>query len=502
MYQLNRQASIRSARIIIFIIPCIVFLALAARYTAFTGHLRIEYDFSSQSSSVSAWYPAGRAFDRVKNLRTGEAFQSIVGEPVYMDVQVPRSFDSVDVTMEYKNEEQPLIELGLITSTDPWNVRTAPLESRIISEALDEWDAVTDDSGVTLLQRAPTYSTVEEFTQNPPSDKGIATYRTSLIIPYLDPRYTPTATSTTIERILRGPHEFVTYIQNEELRITFDLIDINRGFNDDTVTLQLFNTSEQLHQEVLPDDGILDPSGIASASRSLSLRIPDLPEGAYTIKLITSDDTLVTRITTDQEKFVVKNKLFVVNNTEYASSIPNIDTSATTLTTNADKLSIKTDHLTGLQIVMIDDEPFAIEKLYNLFTWVSQQQGTSTVRKLTLPANDLFIQGAGFYAFAKDQFFDPDYRAEQLDETTQIDQLDYILFRDYQLPTTLSNRNTEQTSHLTLDGVVGDRKKLTFLLSAPGIDRNHFMIHAQRMQFDFYRAPLTARLAEKIRLLF
>lgn len=497
-----QQDIIRIVKFLIFIIPCIVFLALAARYTAFTGHLRIEYNFSAQSPSVSAWYPAGRAVDRAKNLRTGEAFQPIVGEPVYMDVQVPRSFDSVDVTMEYKNEEQPLIELGLITSTEPWSVRTAPLESRIISEALDEWDAVTDESGVTLLQRAPTYSTVAEFTQNPPTDKGVATYRTSLIIPYHDPQYTPAPTTTTIERVLRGPHEFVTYIQNEELNITFDLVDINRGFNDDTVTLQLFNATEQLHQEVLPDDGVLDPSGTPSASRSLSLRIPDLPEGAYTIKLITTDDTLITRITTDQEKFVVKNKLFIVNNAEYASSIPNLDTSATTLSTNADKLSIKTDHLTGLQTVMIDDESFAIEKLYNLFTWVSQQQGISTVRTLTLPANDLFIQGTGLYAFTQDQFFDPDYRMEQLDETTQIDQLDFILFRDYKLPTTLSNRNTEQTSHLTLDGVVGDRKKLTFLLSAPGIDRNHFMIQAQRVQFDFYRAPLTARLAEKVRSLF
>lgn len=496
---MKKPEFISVAKAVIFSIPIVVFGVLLIRYTAFTGHIHLEYDFDRQSKTISQWTPAGRALDRVKNLETGESYQQIVGEPVYMDVKVPRSFDRVEATLEYKNGEQPLVELGVVTSTDPWNVRTSPVESKVIDQAIDEWEMMTQANGTVLLQRNADFDSVDAFIANPPRDKGIAIYRQPLVMPYTDATYTPTDKEITINRVLRGPHEFVTYIKNETLHIEFDLIDINREFNGDIVTLQLFNQTEQLHQEVLNDDGILDASGTTSAQKTLTLDLPDLPEGLYTIKLLATDDIIIPRVHTTQDRLVVKNRLFVINNEEYRSMLPTIATDPTTIYANLNKFAAKTDHLTGIQTLSIDSEPFEIEKTHDQWTWVAEDQTVApSLRTITMPKNDVYLVGNGYYAFSEDDFFDPDFFMESIDETTSLERLDYILMRDYTSPVALSNRRLKQTTVFSLDGVAGDRKHLQFLLSVPGIDRNRYTIQIHSISFDFYRDPLWVRLKQRI----
>ena len=151
-------------KITLFSIPLLIFFWLAWQYFSFSGNLSIEYDFQGESPFISEFRPRGRALDREKNLRTGEVYQKIVGDPVYMDVTVPRSFDSVDVTVEYNNPDQPFVELGIIANTNPWNVQLFPFESKVIDEAIATWHRIDDtERHLSLLQRNQQFDSVTSF---------------------------------------------------------------------------------------------------------------------------------------------------------------------------------------------------------------------------------------------------------------------------------------------------------------------------------------------------
>ena len=156
---------------IIFCVPLVIVAWLTVDYLSIFGNLSITYNFSGESARVKEFTPAGRALDREQNLRTGETYQRIVGEPVYMNVTVPRSYDDVSVTLDYQNDGQPYTEFGLVTSEEPLSVRLQSLDIGIINQAINEgWSQIESD-GVTLLQRQSEFESVADFVDQTPEDQ-------------------------------------------------------------------------------------------------------------------------------------------------------------------------------------------------------------------------------------------------------------------------------------------------------------------------------------------
>ncbi|MBI2410435.1 MAG: hypothetical protein HYV32_00870 [Candidatus Kerfeldbacteria bacterium] len=495
-----RVNTIKLAKGIIFFIPIVISVWMAVQYFAVSGNLSIGTNFSSASPFISEWYPQNRAGDREQNLRTGDTYQQLVGEPDYIDVAVPRSYDSVDVTVDYNNDEQPLIEFGLITNPEPWSVNLQAFESTVIDEALKTWDRI-DTDGVTLLQRTKQFNSLDEFRNAMPSDKGVGTYRYQLYPTFIDPTYTPSDASLDIDRYFRGAHEFVAYVKNETLHITFDFADMNREFNADPVKIEVYDKGQLIDEKLLSDDGDVTASGVNTAVRSLTVDIPNLAEGAYTLKVVVDNDMVTTHIHSDQEKFVAHNQVYIINNEEYRIPFPEMNLDGTTVATNATEFIAKTDHNTGVQTMTIDDEPLDINTVHEFASWQAENAtaNTNTVRTVVMPKNDLLFITHGYMAFTQDSFFDPDYLIQSVDEMSTLDQLDHIVFQDYHSPEVL-RRDKTQTVHLDLAGVAGDRKKLTFILSAPGLDRERYMIQINHIQFDFQREPLWQRLRQRFHL--
>ncbi|HLD22216.1 MAG TPA: hypothetical protein VJB65_04935, partial [Patescibacteria group bacterium] len=311
--------------------------------------------------------------------------------------------------------------------------------------------------------------------------------------------YEPQEGTLVIDRLLRGQHEFVTYIKNETLYAQFDLIDMNREFNDDIVSIEVYSGRTLIHTAFLSDDGINDARAQASVVRSLIVDIPNLPEGAYSLKVITSsDDVVISRIETFQHLFVAKGKLFLINNVEYQSILPHISTNSSTMYAQNMQFSARTDHPSGLQTIFVDDEELSLETVSQTMYWSPRTTDTSVLHTVTLPKNDVILYSNGYFAFAKEHFFDPDYLVERLSETTTLDALDYILYTNYQQAEE-GTRNRTQQIHIDLNQTTVDRKQLTFVLSAPGIDRRSATLMIQRVQFDFHREPLLKRLLQKFK---
>jgi hypothetical protein len=414
-----------------------------------------------------------------------------------MDVDVPRSFDAVDVTVEYDNPDHPFVEFGVVTSQEPWAVALYPMENRIIDEALLTWDRKERADGLIVLQRSPTYESVDAFVDHPPTDMAVGIYQYTLTPEYHDANYTPQEGQVVIDRLLRGRHTFITYIKDETLHAEFDLRDMNREFNDDTVTARVYHADELIVEQILADDGVTSATGALSEKRTLTIDLTGLPEAAYRIELIATDDIVIEQLRTAQHKFVVQNHLFVINNEEYRSAFPEINTDATTVSVSAEKLTVHSDHATGVQEITIGEEQLAIAKTSAPHIWVRPQESdVPAYRRLTTPKNDVIVDTKGFFAFTEDSFFDPNYGIEQMNETTTLDELDAILYRNYDSPI-VTHGTAVQTQHIALEGVSGDRKHLLFVLSAPGIDREHRMLTVRSVKFTFTRDPLWTRLKNR-----
>ncbi len=485
-------------QVCITIIPFIFFGWLAVQYFSFFGTLRISYDFSQESPYVQEFTPRGRALDREENLRTGESYQRVIGEPAYMKVAVPRSFDSVDVTIEYQNPDQPIVEFGVVTSTEPWNTQLQPFHSSVINEAVSEkWDLLESD-GVTLLQREKQFDSVDSFIESFPRDVGIGTYGYNLTRQYYDPEYVPKSGGVVVDRFLRGRHEFWTYAANENLRAEFDFVDINRSFDEDPILLQVYQGDMLVHEELLPDDGITEATGVSSETRTLSVDLPDVEGSLYRYVLSVNDDIVVTQIRTDQDRFIAKGSVYLVNNEEYAAQFPDLSVDETRLTMQATTVFARTDHPAGLQVPTVNGDPMHIDTVSRPYYWTVPEADQSEIAEVIVPKNDLYLQSNGYFAFSPESFFDPDYGIQKIDETVLLDELDYILYSDY-VPPEEGRLNLTQQTTIDLQGVFGDRKELTFVLSAPGIDRAGNELKIFSVDFEFHRAPLYQRIIDRLR---
>ncbi len=483
-------------KVVIFIAPVVVCVWLGVQYFSVFGTLSLYYDFHDESSFVSEWYPKGRANDRERNLRTGETYQEIVGDPVYVDLTVPRSYDTVDVTVEYSNPNQSLVEFGIVTSTEPWNIRLQPFESTLIDQAIAEWSAV-QDQGVTLLQRSSQYESVSDFVADIPTESRIGVYNYDLSVTYADPEYTASDQRVVIDRALRGSHEFVVYCASEDLSVEFDVVDINREFNQDIVNLSVERNGAVLFDAQLDDDGIDEASGEVSETRVIQAQLPDCQAGAYTVSLDTSDDILITQVRSEQERIVLHKHAYLANNVEYQQLLPELATSATDLLIQGLVFSAKTDHVTGLQDIQHGVETIAVDTVHTTEYWQVDDQDELKLQQMSIPANDLYLTTDGYIAFTKQQYFDPNYYVEYITEYSELEDLEYIMYADYSSPEQDQRSTKTQTVTIDLDGVAGDRKDLTVVLSSPGIDRNYYTMQIFSVDMLFSRAPLHQRLLNR-----
>lgn len=485
-------------RAIITAIPVVLLVYLFARYFAFTGTYIVRYDFHDKSPIVSDFGPRGRTLDREMNLESGESYQRIVGEPVYMDVDVPRSFDTVDIDVSYDNEDQPFIELGIVNSGTPWSVSLYPFENRVLDQAQKEWSRIDGPDGLVLLQRDATVGSVEDFLVNPPMDKQIGVYHYNFAVSYYDTEYTPTTAPLVIERQLRGSHTFLTYVKDETLHADLTFVDLNATEDVDMVTVDVYNLdNELLLQQTLADDGVIDDSNTVSSFQTLTLDLPGLTEGVYSIVVTGTNDTVVTRISTLQHQFVAKGHVSVMNSAASATILSGTDTAPTTLWYSANKVVARARNTESVQTISIDQDQLSLTKIQSPHVWVRSDTATAPFHTIVTPKNDVTLDGKGVFGFTEESYFNPNGPIVPMDDATQLEELDAILFTDYATPDGADEKGNAiktQSIALSLTGVQGDRKHLQFLVSAPGIAYNHATIRFHSVQFIFHREALLKRL--------
>lgn len=443
------------------------------QFFAVSGKLSLDYNVCDKPTLISLLTPSGRVLDAEKNQKTGDCYQRLTGEPVYFSAHVPRSFNEAEVTLTYKNPEQNIIELGL-EKTIAENYELQPLENKFIDDSL--WDKLTSDNLI-LLQKNNDYKSVKEFTNNIPINAKIATYHYTPHYNYKIDNYQPSENGLEINNTIRGKHVFYTYLKDEDLDFTFLYQDLNWSFPQENFIVRVYKDDTELTT-------VFEPS-IDTLEHEKRVQLTGLGEGLYKIVLDISDDIIIKKITTKQHLLVAKDKLFLVDNEAYG-----LQTKPATVYSNSDEFLFKTDHDSGLQDVAIEDDSLAVNKLGDFILYRPEEYDVGSFKEISVPNNDLLIQGYGYFSFAKETFFDPDYSIDAMRSEMDIEQYDYMIAENYMAPVVKAGWKTA-TAKFNLDGVIGDRKNLFFVISAPGLAEAKDDILIKDISITFKRDPIT-----------
>lgn len=469
---------VRVVSLVLWSIPVIFFGYLTIRYTALTG--TYEYIWTPQDRPDENIQPLGRASKPFQDVETGEVFQRITGDPVYLTLEVPRTFNAVTATVDLHNSGQPLVELGLQNSAE-WQFDLHPLDVPLLEDL--NWSRLEDEQGNVLFQRHQQFQSIQAFLDDIPVDQRIAQYFQDLRPDFVFDSYVQKP-ELHITSPLRGSHTFVGYVKQQPVSIDLSYVDLNRQFDVDTVTLSIVQDNQVIAQGVAEDDGSVVADGQVSVAQTLHLETETPIDGKFTIEIRSTDDLLLTSFETNFG-YLVSRSLYLAGNPEYRSAAPTFNTSSTTLVSNTTMLQAVTSHPVGLQTIQIGEEELPLLKVNSP---EHLDLPDDRLKSILVPHNDVVLNAGGWMAFTPDSFFDPDYLIERLTPTTDLEQIDFVYAAD--LP---QHTVTETARSVTFDltELPGDKKELNFILSAPGLDQRKAEITVSSIRFEFKRPPLT-----------
>jgi hypothetical protein len=220
--------------------------------------------------------------------------------------------------------------------------------------------------------------------------------------------------------------------------------------------------------------------------------------GVYRYKVVVDDDIVISHIETQQERFVVKNTVFPINNVTYSAQLPELSLTPTTLYTNASKLIGVTEHTTSFQTISIgQDDQLVMGQLHAPTLWHARTSA-DRLRAVTEPLGDVELSTTGYFSFTKDSWFDPDGLVQPIDEFTSLSTLDYVVVNTDYHPPTHTTTDLVQTVSIDLNETTIDRKHLQFVLSIPSIAEQNNQLQIKSVTFDFQRPPLWQRWVNSI----
>ncbi|MFA5106904.1 MAG: hypothetical protein WC497_01095 [Patescibacteria group bacterium] len=475
---MKRRPVIVIGKILILLVPVFLLGWVINVNVAPTGHVRIVQHVGQASRGAIELEPAARLSD----IDTGS--RQIIDQPVYFSMKMPRSFETAKVTLEYQNQDQPLVELGVHRTVGTYDYLLKPFDVGLLRNS--EWDFLSDNTQSLLLAQRKTamvtkYTSIQEFTKNIPRDSITAEYNIDYKKDYRLPDYQKLDTELNIATSLQGRHVFYAYIKDEPLNINVVYQDINKNVGPDRFHLNIYYGDTQRIQSVdRPDDGEEGATGGSSAEQSVAVNIPNLPEGIYRLEFDISDDLIIKKIHTTLHYLVVDQRIKVLENQ---------NKEPVRLFSRADKYTVLPLSSAGRQSVSIDSQDIALND--SGLPAVSQTTGDqkNNLHTIVLPQGNAMLTANGAFSFTPESCFYPASFLINLADVTDFSGIDYVLTKDFTPPTTNGDWLTGSQTFDLRKAYISDRTT-RFEISAPGLAQRGAVLNVRKITIDLYRQPM------------
>ncbi len=153
----------------------LVYLVVAVFYIDLdTDGVRImSHSVNNQHAMISGPEPELR-ISEIRSFANKPYWEMFI-DPIYLNLTLPRQYDTVDVVIKYKAEGVPFIQIGAQTSETGWNFAWNGIQN-LDFENID-WPCLRDEErNWWLCQRSQNYSSIENFLLGPPRYGRIVNY--------------------------------------------------------------------------------------------------------------------------------------------------------------------------------------------------------------------------------------------------------------------------------------------------------------------------------------
>lgn len=373
--------------------------------------------------------------------------------------------DIESITAHLKFKQGPKeIKLGL-RGSEKDKFFYKPIYQRFLQDC--NWGR-TEEIGNFLYQKVKKYDNIGQLISSPPDSVLIASYNIQpsilmqkILTSNLD---TNNAKSIDIKTGLRSTHTFYVRVDKAPFYFKLSKQDINAYAGEDKYLISISRDGQLIEEKSITDDGFVGTEKLKKDPQSVEFNLTNIEPGIYevTAKMEGKSDSVITQITTNQSKMVIKNNVFTLFNKPISLYTKTSPVNLTAVHGDA----IQTINLNDL--ISLDLKKAAEKYVFDLEKLVKDKKPTEFY-KLETPKTDVTFSNSGYFAFAPEQYFDPEViHATDLNTVASLDEIDYILTsipKAKQEGDWLVSEVTFDPKDIKLD----ENKKLYFSLEMPDL---------------------------------
>lgn len=393
----------------------------------------------------------------------GQIIQSAVN-PFTMDIKSGNQIESIVARLRFKTGPKE-IKLG-VRGNEKDDFTYQPFYQKLLQNCT--WNKIEEETKF-LYQKVKNYDSIGKLIDNPPDYRQIATYNINLSALMQKILSNGIDTKNTkpidIKTGLRGTHIFMIRVDKIPFVLKLTKQDFNRYVGEDKYIISINHNGQLIEEKTIPDDGFIGTESFKKEPQSAEVNLTTLKPGIYEINakyVGYGDDSVITNISSNQSKIVIKNNAFTFYNKPIS------------LYTKTSPLTLTSVHKESLQAVKLNDIiPLELTKerenhVFDLNKLVKDKK-SNEFYKLETPKTDVIFSNTGYFAFSPEQYFDPEIiYGTNLNTVASLDEIDYIL--------TSVPKATQEGDWLvsevifdTKDIKLDENKKLYFSLEMPDL---------------------------------
>ncbi len=451
----------------LFVLPWIaaasVFAWIAVQRFPPSGVFVASSPMDGASPWIHPFLPAERASSAGRQ-PDGWVGQRIIDDPVYFNALVPGPYETVDVTLEFRPLQQPLLEFGLVHDLAGKDLELRPLYFAGLQSG--EWRKGESGGKTGYVRKDKPLARLADA-----DPQGLALWNAS---------GTPIAVrdepgEEAVQPVsLRGSHDFY-FIPTDELRVTFKLQAANRTKGNDLAAFQVFCGEDEIDRQAFTASGSQDER--MGKQFEHTILVKSAKDCVYRVSFKASDDVFIRSIKTPSRRWVIGPRLVFGDTVGYATT-----TFAGMAWTNSRHLVAETFHQEGLQELTFGLLKPKIKKTHTLVR--ADRKDNERLVPLKAPQGDVRFIGDGYFALRPEAFFEP--KPRRLADGTDLDaeRIDAVL-TDYVKPESLGDGWYRKSFRFNLNPTLDS---LRFVLSSPGIMARSAGVDVRNIRLEFRRS--------------
>ncbi|MBI2984455.1 MAG: hypothetical protein HYY50_02425 [Candidatus Kerfeldbacteria bacterium] len=487
---------VRAIKILIVLAPVVLLAWLVNQRFVLTPTVTFSYRPGTKPGAVQP--------ETGKIIRSYRSAWRVDDDVVKVKVRIPRVVESVRFKATLLNRNQPVIRLvaaGLPEFGDQVRlIRHRTLDEldwpRLQNDHLNLWQrpsrlvtqpAVGPDGLATTTsfeQPVRQYAGLDEFFSNLPPVESFATVDLDPLLFVSVANYQPSAQPTTIAHAFRGKHTLYVYAADEDIRLSFEKIDLNRDRQPDPLTVTVrklsLNPMETtlLFRAVVPDDGSQLDQNLHGPPQPVDVMVPNVVAGLYRIDVGTSEDVIFRNLVSYQRYLAFQDAIFLADGPTYTGSAPPFR--PLQIRTHSPRVSFRTKHDEGRQRIYSGQQTVFLDQAGSQVQLNSLPSGAT----IDLEKGDVLIAGQGFITIAPAVLPSQPPRGPISVGSKSLESIDYLVGR-YKPQSTFGRVVIDESYRLSR--LLLTTNDLHFQLEFPGLRDKRRVVEPRRVSAQLVR---------------